>query len=236
MSKQSHLNMFNAPLILRKLSIPHKIINYDTFKTELAATFLQFAKIKLPTTDTSKAAVIKPRSSSATNRSLSPSEAEIQLLVNKQFEGTQFPALFRSMLTNRPNYKPRIKNYYHSQTHNILLDRFRNNINSINSIIHGDPLHLECRNTKDTELAIAPEDISVLINAFKRLELEKLKKLPFLEKLKHKYKVYKLKNMHSDFNPQAYLQMNKDVAEANVDPYEHYSKNGYKEGRAYKFY
>jgi predicted metal-dependent hydrolase len=38
----------------------------------------------------------------------------------------------------------------------------------------------------------------------------------------------------SDFNAQAYLQLNPDVASARVDPAEHYLRHGYKEGRAYR--
>ncbi|MDA8962749.1 hypothetical protein N9F42_01235 [Pseudomonadales bacterium] len=209
-----------------------KIVNYDTYKKDLLAAFFSMANIDLDMEHS------KPIQSVtvAQNRSLSPSEAKLQLLINQQFEGGHFPAFLKASLIDRLHYKPAIKKYYNQGIDKLIMEAFNDKITKINTHIIGDSLRMQCRDAGTTQLDIEPQDVNVLINAFKQVVFQKTIKAPFILQLKHWIMCIRLKHVPLEFDPQAYLFLNKDVAKAKVNPYVHYSQNGYCEGRPYRFF
>ena len=210
----------------------HKIINYDSYKKDLAASFFSIIDIDI---NLKQSSPNKPKTVSQ-NRSLSPSEAGLQLLVNRQFQDNQFPAFFRNLLTDRSQCKPTVKSYYNKELDILILDNFEEQIKQVNAHITGDNLRTQCRDTKTTQLVIEVQDIKVLIHAFKQITVQKAITTSLLSQFKHWVKCISLKNVPLDFDPKAYLFLNKDVAAANANPYLHYSQNGYREGRPYRFF
>jgi hypothetical protein len=116
------------------------------------------------------------------------------------------------------------------------MEAFKDKITQINTHIIGDSLRMQCRDAGTTQLDIESQDVNVLINAFKQVAFQKTIKASFISQLKHWVMCIRLKHVPLDFDPQAYLFLNKDVAIAKVNPYVHYSHNGYCEGRPYRFF
>tara|TARA_B110000879_G_scaffold80257_1_gene111473 strand:- start:430 stop:1629 length:1200 start_codon:yes stop_codon:yes gene_type:complete len=210
----------------------YKIINYDTYKKDLAVSFFSIADIDL---DMKKNQTVQSVSVTQ-NRSLSPSEAKLQSLINQQFEGSQFPAFLRASLIGRPKYKPAVKKYYNQALDKLIIEAFKDDIAKINTHITGDSLRTQCRDADTTQLAIESQDINVLTDVFKEVIYQKTTSIPFISQFKHWAKCISLKHVPLDFEPKSYLFLNKDVAMANADPYLHYDKNGYREGRPYKIF
>jgi len=226
------VGMFNAPRILHNHSLPHKLVNYDTYKKELPTRFLKAAKINF---SPEKSAATPIQISPIHNRSLSPSEAELQLLINQQFEGTHFPAYFRTLLLNRIKHKPITKDYFNQELALKIFEYHKEDIVLINSSIYGSELLSNVQEYEDTELLIEQNDITVLINAIEFVASTKSRKKSFTDRLIHIFKTTVLRNVPFDFDPEAYLLMNGDVKSSNIGPYLHYSRNGHMEGRPYRF-
>lgn len=222
--------MFNAAKILMDNNFRCTVINYDTYKKNLADIFIKAAGIDL------SGGVLKDESSrSLHNRSYSPSEAQLQLLVNQQFGGTQFPAYVSSRLLTRENYKPMVKDYYDREADQLILEKYNETIQRINGGVMGEKLRTEPREGGDSEPMIEAQDLALLLDAFRFVESSRTKKDTPLKKISHYFKIARLKNVPRDFDPQAYLELNNDVAMSGVDPYLHYSRNGRFEGRPYRY-
>lgn len=223
--------MFNACEIFFSAGIRCKIVNYDSCRNDLAGAFLKAAGIE--------AAVDTSRDDAAEtiyNRSLSPSEALLLSMVNTVFEGSHLPAFFRYSLLGRTDYAPPAGTYYNREIDALILDRYRDIIGKINAVIIGDGLRSCLRDVQTGEVRIQAQDMVILIETLRRAIARQARRVPLLQKLKHAVMAGLLRTVPQDFDPEAYLFMNRDVAAAGLNPYVHYARHGCREGRPYRYY
>jgi hypothetical protein len=229
--QESRLWMFNISKTLIENNLKSVFINYDTHRKNLATEFLRASEIDLcPKNDK------KQNKASIYNRSLSPSESLIQLVVNQAYKNSQFPAFFRTALLKRESFQPAVKHYYNKELDAKILQSYEKTIEGINNKLIGEKLRSSVKQEDSSSNMIEPQDVDVLINSIKFIESHSTKQTSFTKKLKHFIKAASLKNVPLDFDPQAYLEMNSDIAISGIDPYIHYSRNGCREGRPYRYY
>lgn len=228
LARQS-FGMFNA-LHIAKDYPELKLINYDFYKKSLANAFFDNVGIDLQVEErTTSEEVIH-------NRSLSPSESELMLVTNQHFEGTFFPVLLRHRLLARKNFTPLNKKHFSKEADKMLTDYFRENFSQLNSRIVGSPIRLDYLSQESTTRQIEPQDVEVLLETFHHFVAKRKQRQPLKNKIKHFYKVITIRRVPFDFDPYAYLELNSDVSASGLDPYFHYSRNGYREGRPYRYY
>jgi hypothetical protein len=229
--KQKKFGMFNIAEVLVNNKMSCKIINYDTYREELANKFFEHINIQV------KLDYIESTlNTSLHNRSFSLSEAEIQSIVNNKFKDSQFPLYFRKSLLSRKGYRTSQKSFYDSDLDKSILNNFHSLIDKVNNLIIGDRIRLTPKNIPSMMPKIEPEDVEVLIDSIKFVDSTRSRRLPLIVKIRHFLKAGFMNNVPFDFDPHAYLEMNNDIALSGLDPYIHYSRNGYLEGRPYRYY
>lgn len=209
-----------------------KVLNYDTFNSDLVGVFLKEVGI----VERNQNATSYTAYSAIENRSLTDSESMLLLKVNQKFQGVQFPMFLTRLLTQRKDINYKQKKYYSREADKLILDRLAEDILEINKVIIGEPLRTTLRNDIEESFLVEEADLDVLMDAFKQVQDERNKKLTLKERIKRTCKSIVFKNVPSDFDPVAYIALNRDVEIAGVDPYQHYSRNGYREGRPYRYY
>lgn len=226
------LEMFRAAEMLFGLNAKYTLINYDTFRNDLGNAFLKGAGI-----DAAVGQLHNDGMRPIYNRSLSPSEALLLNRVNIIFDGTHFPAFVRHLMLGRVGYVPCSAHYYNRNIDAVILDAYRRGcIENINKVILGDPLRTSVREESTGEAVIEEQDIAILIEALQTVAAQMSRPVPLFKKLLHTVMVTALKNIPRDFDPEAYLLMNKDVAATGINPYLHYARHGLFEGRPYRYY
>jgi hypothetical protein len=230
--KKKNKGMFTAVINYSNAGIVLKVINYDTCKSNLANEFMRVSRISFNN------ALPAEGVGNIFNRSLSPSEARIQLMINRHFSGTQLPAFVCSRLLARQLPAQAFQRSYDPAIDQMLLDHFGEWISKINEAIHGQPLRNQLRSDTPSKapLKVDVADLECCLAALELAFRKQQERMSITRRLAHLWKCVFLKHVPHDFDPEAYLSMNQDVASAKVDPYIHYSRNGYLEGRAYRYF
>jgi hypothetical protein len=231
---ESNVGMFTPIIRYKRAGIDLTIINYDSHKLCLADAFFNFAKIPR---------IINLHNFSSEkrlhNRSFTESENCVQLLTNRYFPNSHFPAFVRSRLLSRQlnldSYK--MQKPYYPIVDRLIFERFWNEIENINRIINGGPLRTNIREsaTEHNELSANYTDLECLFDCIKFTEKYKKKVVTLRERIRHFYRCATKSNTPFDFDPVAYLDLNPDIQKALVDPYDHFNLSGYREGRPYKY-
>lgn len=222
-----NIGMFNACKFFFNTGVKSTLINYDTCRNDLANVFLRAVGIDI---------AVEARLAPFHNRSLSPSESLLLAIANKVFAGSHFPAFVRHKLLERTGYAPRLTHYYNQEIDAEIIKICRECIENINRVVQGEPLRTCLREMPTSEVVIEVQDITVLMEALQFVVAHRSRHVSLLKKLKHVLMMIILKNVPRDFDPDAYRFMNKDVAAAEIDPYLHYARNGYREARPYRYY
>jgi len=225
------LGMFKACQFFFTTKVRHTLINYDSCRYDLARAFLKAAGIDIPLDAASPAGAEK-----IYNRSLSHSEALLLTIVNNAFAGSYFPTFFRHCLLKRTDYAPRVTYYYNRDIDAAIIAGCGQCIEKINEVVLGGPLRIRPKEEPTGAAVIEEQDIAALIEALHVVVGQKSRRVPLLQRLKHTVLVALLKKVPGDFDPDAYLFMNKDVAVSGAHPYRHYAKHGCREGRPYRYY
>jgi hypothetical protein len=225
------LGMFKACESFFTTGVRHTLVNYDTFRNDLTGAFFRAAGIDSTLDETSPV-----RAGKIYNRSLSHSEALLLTIVNNAFAGSYFPTFFRHSLLGRTDYAPSVKHYYNRDIDTAIMAGCGRCIEKINEVVLGGPLRTRPREEPTGAAVIEEQDIAALIEALHAVVERKSRPLPLMQKLKHAVLVALLKNIPRDFDPEAYLFMNKDVAVSGSHPYRHYAHHGRREGRPYRYY
>lgn len=223
-----------TPLInYSEAGVPLKVLNYDSFKDRLASELMSVVGIPLD-----QEAWAAERSSDIFNRSLSPSEACIQLMVNQRFAGTHFPAFVCARMLSRSPSGGAHEKTYDPVIDARLIEHFGGWIEKANQGIHGQPLRTRLREGEELPAARSVDvaDLECLLDALRLAHERRTRRRPLLAELVHRWKCLMRPNVPYDFDPDAYLDMHGDVARAEADPYAHYSRNGYLEGRHYRYF
>lgn len=207
-----------------------KIINYDTYKSSLVNAFfdnigLDFEYKKKTTTQ-----------ELVHNRSLTPSEAALQLMVNQNFNDSFFPLFVQTRMLEREDFNLQNQDHFSSEADQMIIDYFVRNFLELNSRIIGGPLRTEYKPQQNIHTTIQSNDVAVVLEALRDLSLKREERADLKCTIKHLFKFLIFKRVPYDFDPTAYLELNKDVFLAGMDPYRHYSENGYFEGRPYRYY
>ena len=226
-------NKFNAFNVFENIitkSINITFINYDTYKHKLAEIFFEVTHLDFKIPDDYE-------SRQLFNRSFTDSEAAIQLLINRQFKNTSFPFHFRVLLLQRKD--PSINssgNYYDKEIHALILSHMKEKFAVINKMIYGESIALEVKEVEGTKSPLIDlADAELLIETLTLIRKKSHRKISLSARFSHYYKCVRKKNIPFSFDPEAYLDMNQDVKDSGMDPYEHYTQYGIYENRTYKY-
>lgn len=149
---ERRLNMFSCFDAVNGLGCRVSIVNYDTFRKNLLATFLKTAGISID---------FPSSTLHADNRSLTDSEAEVLHAVNVRFNGTPLPkALARGMLQR--DAAPDGSRYYSRAVHRAILEAEPETLHQLNEVIIGDPLKTTLRDAPDVPVEIDVRDVELL--------------------------------------------------------------------------
>ncbi|MGE3298657.1 MAG: hypothetical protein AB7I68_15085, partial [Porticoccaceae bacterium] len=165
------------------------------------------------------------------NRSLTPSEACLAVLVNEKIKNASFSATFVRAALDRD--KPKSREYYNRAQHQRLLELFAGTIALINEHLPCDQkLATEVRDCPDADCVVEPEDVALLLELVqKRVAAHSApQRSPAAESR------FNAAVLPADFDPEAYLFHNPDVAAAGMDAAGHYLVHGWREGRRYRFF
>lgn len=209
-----------------------RVLNYDTYSKNLSDVFLK----EIGAVDETNKSDFFQVHSCIENRSFSNSESILQLKVNQHFQGSQFPFFLSTLFKSRKEHISIQENYYNLEADKLILDTYLKEIHEINKVIIGEPLRTSILNEIENSISIQEADLELLMKAFKKVQDENNKKLSFKNRIIRIIKFLRFKNVPRDFNPIAYIALNKDLEIANVEPYQHYSRYGYREGRPFKYY
>jgi hypothetical protein len=129
--------------------------------------------------------------------------------------------------------KPKAAGYYNRDQHQRILDRFAGTISLINQYLPDDQkLATQVRNQPDADFMILPEDAALLLELVEKLIAARTEPKGPVEARNATAAMV----LPSDFDPEAYLFHNPDVAAAKVDAAQHYLVHGCREGRRYRFF
>lgn len=223
-----------TPLInYAEAGVPLKVLNYDSFRDRLASELMKVLGIPV-----AKETWAENRSGVIFNRSLSPSEARIQLMVNQRFAGTHFPAFVCRRMLSRVPANGVLEKIYDPVIDARLIEHFGHRIETVNQSIHGQPLRSRIREGAQRPVtdSVSAADLECFLDALSFANEHRFRRRPLLRELMHRWKCLTRPNIPHDFDPDAYLGMHGDVARAKVDPYAHYSRNGHLEGRHYRYF
>ena len=212
-----------------KAGLDVTVVNYDTYRRDIASAFLSAAEIEL----------IEPAAylldEGQHNRSLASREALLVQKVNSVFAGTGFPPTFVRLLLDRSATRAASAAFYSQEQHGKVLAECGDILRTINDRIIGDPLQLKVRDAESTEPTMAEEDVDTLLAAFREAATFRPRTLRAKNLVAKAWARMRYRFVPADFNADAYLVLNEDVAQSNQDPYMHYALFGRFEGRQYKY-
>jgi hypothetical protein len=211
--------------LFHSLGLPLTVLNFDHHRRNIAAPFLRaigaenlIGQVELTTTREA-------------NRSLTPSAAHLGVLLHEKLSNRDLTATFlrAAQSPDRPKAAP----YYDRDQHQRVLDRFASTISLINAYLPDDQkLATQVRDRPDADFVILPEDVALLLGFVAKLVAAGAE--PRAPVAAHNVTAAMV--LPADFDPEAYLFHNPDVAAARVDPAQHYLVHGAREGRRYRFF
>lgn len=170
------------------------------------------------------------------NPSLSHSEAQIVVSVEAEFANPDLTSTVIRSLLNRPDRRE--LPYYNRAQHAQILSVFSEMLPIINSLLPPeDALSDQLRDAPDQNGAILPEDLEAsvaLLNRYAKPQEKVAPPAPF-SPLRRLFRRKSGPSLPADFDVEAYLLHNPDVAAAQIDPTDHFLRHGLAEGRRYKF-
>ncbi len=218
-------SMLNSFAFFHCLELPLKVLNFDHRRHNIAEPFLRaigaenlIGQVELTTTREA-------------NRSLTPSAAPLGVLLHEKVSNRDLAATFLRA-AQRPD-RPKAVPYYNRDQHRRILDRFANTIALINEYLPGDQkLATGVRDGPDVDFVIVPEDAVLLLELVEKLIQARIEPEGLVNTGSSTTSVV----LPSDFDADAYLFHNPDVAAAKMDPAYHYLTHGRQEGRRYRFF
>jgi hypothetical protein len=202
------------------------LYNYDKFRGDIVGAFFKAARLQRPVDDGYRLR------EEPYNPSLTTSEASIVSRTYAALRNADFTNTIVKILMDRPREARRESGYYSSTAHKLILDRFNDVIADMNEIIVGDPLSATVRDQPGQQASIEVADLDVLLEVVKKaLESDGSAASSQKEPVR-----LDGEGIPIDFDPTAYLFLNKDVAEAGMDPRQHYALWGRNEFRRYKYF
>lgn len=218
-------SMLNSFAFFHSLGLPLTVLNFDHHRRNIAAPFLRaigaenlIGQVELTTTREA-------------NRSLTPSAAHLGVLLYEKLSNRDLAATFLRAVQSpgRPKALP----YYNRGQHQRILDRFENTISLINGYLPDDQkLATEVRDGPGGDFVIVPEDAALLLELVEKLIQARIE----TRGLANTGSLTTPVVLPSDFDAEAYLFHNPDVAAAKMDPAYHYVAHGWREGRRYRFF
>ena len=207
------------------IGVPIKVINYDHNKKNVASAFMTAIGFK-DISDEVAVGGIKEA-----NISLTPSEVCLAQIVQEKINNSDFTAAFIRTAQSRDR---RVSlEYYNRRQHQQILDSFGDTIRLINSHLpEGQRLATEVRDREDADFVILPEDAALLLDLVNKLITERPKIQGYLPVEPHAG----VPSLPLDFDREAYLLHNPDVAAAGMDPAQHWQLHGCRENRRYKLF
>lgn len=223
--KKKSLSMLGSFDFFHSLDLPLAVLNFDHHRSDIAASFLRsIGAISLIDQ-------VEVTTAREANRSLTPSEACLAILVNEKINNANFSATFLRAALSRE--KPKSREYYNRELHQRILDRFASTIALINGHLPDDQkLATEVRNRPDADFVIVPEDVALLLELVEKLVTARIEPRGSASAGNFTTSVV----LPADFDPEAYLFHNPDVAAAKADATAHYLLHGWREGRRYRFF
>jgi hypothetical protein len=123
--------------------------------------------------------------------------------------------------------------YYNRDQHQRILDRFTSTISLINEYLPDDQkLATQVRDRRDADFVILTEDVVLLLEFVEKLVAAGAEPRGSVAA----HNVVAAPAVPPDFDSDAYLFHNPDIAAARVDPVQHYLVHGAREGRRYRFF
>lgn len=229
---QTHrgLSMFQGFPRYVALGVPLTVLRYETHRKNVAKAFLAATGL------TSVLADHPITSEREVNRSLTGSEAAMTCLLAKRHSPDFVATYIRSALTR----DGRDSVFYDRASHRMVLDWFAGPIAQINERLpEAERLSTVLRDEPDTPLSIEPGDVELYLNLLEQHPLPsrtarmKLTLHPVLNWARRSVGLRPA--LPPDFDGEAYLFHNPDVAAANMDPVKHYLAAGHAEDRRYRF-
>ncbi len=218
-------SMLNSFALFHSLGLPLTVLNFDHHRHNIAVPFLRaigaenlIDQVEMTTTREA-------------NRSLTSSEAHLGVLLHEKVSNKDLTATFLRAVQIRD--KPKAAGYYNRDQHQRILDRFASAISLINQYLPDDQkLATQVRNQPDADFMIMPEDAALLLELVEKLIAARTESKGPVEARNATAAMV----LPSDFDPEAYLFHNPDVAAARVDAAQHYLVHGCREGRRYRFF
>lgn len=207
------------------VGVPLKVINYDYNKKNVASAFMSAIGYKNMSDE------VAPSGIKEANLSLTPSEVCLAQITQEKIKNSDFTAAFIRTAQSRDR---RVSlEYYNRRQHQQILDSFGDTIRLINSHLpEGQRLATEVRDREDADFVILPEDAALLLDLVNKLITERPKIQGYLPVEPHAG----VPSLPLDFDREAYLLHNPDVAAAGMDPAQHWQLHGCRENRRYKLF
>lgn len=219
------LSMFDSFALFDSFGLPLAVINFDYHRSNIAATFLRAIGAE------NLIGQVEMTTEREANRSLTPSETCLTMLVNERINDANFSATFVRAALGRD--QPKSREYYNRAQHQRILDRFANTISLINGHLPDDQkLATDVRDCPDVDCVVEPEDVALLLELVQRRAASGSGPQPMSGAAPY----FNAPFLPPDFDPEAYLFHNPDVAAAGMDAAGHYLAHGWQEGRRYRFF
>ena len=212
-----------------KVGLPVTVVNYDAVRHDIVGAFFRVTGLPAPIS-------AKSLDGNRYNVSLTASEALIAVRTASVLRNRTFAKTVVQMMLRRPN-RPKDQIYYSRDIHFRLLDIHSDSLVRINHVILDGELSTSLRDSPSCEMSVNAEDVEVLLNAVRLASDLKDDSSPWRPRTPSK-SVTNARGRYfvpPDFDPEAYLFLNPDVAKAGVDPRQHYVEHGRGELRQYSY-
>jgi hypothetical protein len=218
-------SMLDSFKSFHSLGLPLTVLNFDHHRRNIVDPFLRAIGAE------SLIGQVEMTTAREANRSLTPSEACLADLVNQKINDSTFSATFVRTALDRDN--PKSRKYYNRAQHQRVLERFAGTIALINEYLPDDQkLATEVRDCPDADCVVEPEDVVLLLELVQKRAAARAGSQPPSGAASH----FNAPVLPPDFDSEAYLFHNPDVAAAGMDAAHHYLAHGWREGRRYRLF
>ena len=222
-SPERQLSMRNGFINFSQAFVRIHVLRYERYKSNLAAAFFNAIGRLDAMPDT------KQVTERIHNPSLSPSEASLCVALAKGLKSANFVSFASRMLLARSERHDHP--FYSQRLHEITLTYFGTVIDKINKRLPSeDRLSKVVRASDGPDSGILPEDVTFALELLKLNVLGKHARSPAEDRKDNS------SGLPENFDAVAYLILNPDVAEARMDPVEHYLRHGQGEMRRYSLF
>lgn len=229
-NKAKSSSMAQGFLTLRDTFGPPRLLRFERHRRNVSAAFFE----TLDLADVFAGGVPSPGRTH--NPSLSHSEAQIAVAIDAEFGNPDLTSTVIRSLLKRPDRQE--LPYYNRTQHAQILAAFAEVIPAINALLPPeDALSDQLRDAPEQPDTILPQDLQATVALLSRHAAQRPKaplKAP-ASPLRRLFRLRATQGLPADFDVEAYLLHNPDVAAAKVDPTEHFLRHGLAEGRRYKF-